>query len=185
MIAAGRSSKKIIKALKKEDFPTLLGKGKGPLFKDGKPLVNFLRKQFQASISEHLRRMGDVKSLNEINAKSLVHLQLMKKGKVVPAKELKKLIKEVEKIIEIVQKKKLDQVKITFSMLKTLRQLDPATFKELTVTATCRENGRLYHFDADKTPNLEVAIACRASASLPFLLKPVKIPLSRCYPGTI
>ena len=36
------------------------------------------------------------------------------------------------------------------SMLHALRKLNPTIFKDLTVTATCRENGETYYFDANK-----------------------------------
>jgi len=53
--------------------------------------------------------------------------------------------------------------------------VDPIKFKDLVITATNRETGELTIFDARKTPDIEIALACRASASIPLVFEPVTI----------
>ena len=92
-----------------------------------------------------------------------------------PEENLDQVIETIMSLLVELGKKKPEDVCITFSMLQSLRALDPKTFKDLTVTATCRENGKVFYFDATTTPDLDIAIACRASASLPVILSSVKI----------
>ena len=65
--------------------------------------------------------------------------------------------------------------KILFKDLALLRLIEPVKFKDLFITAVRRDNGELVIFSADKTPDVEIALACRASASIPLVFKPVKI----------
>ncbi|MGI4775725.1 MAG: patatin-like phospholipase family protein, partial [Janthinobacterium lividum] len=63
----------------------------------------------------------------------------------------------------------------TFGDLGLLNALDPYTFKNLVITAVRRDNGQLTIFNPEDTPNVEIALACRASGSLPLFFKPVII----------
>ena len=65
--------------------------------------------------------------------------------------------------------------KIYFKDLKLLRAVDPDKFKDLVVTAVRKDNGELTIFNSKDTPDVEIALACRASASIPLVFKPVKI----------
>ncbi len=65
--------------------------------------------------------------------------------------------------------------KILFKDLALVRLLDPAQFKDLLITAVRRDNGELKIFSAEETPEVEIAMACRASASIPIVFKPAKI----------
>lgn len=70
-------------------------------------------------------------------------------------------------------------VRITFRMLELLHRLDPLHFKKLSLTATCintssPETAR-FVLSAETTPDLDIAIACRASASIPIFFTPVYI----------
>lgn len=56
-----------------------------------------------------------------------------------------------------------------------LRVIAPDTFKDLVVTATSRDTGDLTIFDSRNTPDVEIALACRASASIPIVFEPVTI----------
>jgi predicted acylesterase/phospholipase RssA len=64
---------------------------------------------------------------------------------------------------------------ITFADLSLLAQHFPETFKELSIVAVRHPRGEQEIFNASLTPHVEVTLACRASASIPALLKPVKI----------
>jgi predicted acylesterase/phospholipase RssA len=65
--------------------------------------------------------------------------------------------------------------KITFQDLALLNQLDPGKFKRLTVVGTVYPTGELQIFNAEQTPEIEIALACRASSSLPVFLEPVSM----------
>ncbi len=127
LLAAGITAEELIKATSSENFKALLGKGYGPLYKDGNPLLAFIRTHLEAATGL--------------------------KGPV------------------------------TFAMLHELHMQDPKKYKELIVTATCRETGKTYYFDHNNTPNLEIALACRASASLPGILQAVEIDGNDLLPG--
>jgi NTE family protein len=64
---------------------------------------------------------------------------------------------------------------IYFKDLSILRALDPKKFKNLSVTSVRKDNGTSYIFSAEHTPNVDIALACRASASIPGVFAPVKI----------
>jgi predicted acylesterase/phospholipase RssA len=65
--------------------------------------------------------------------------------------------------------------RITFSDLAILHQKWPGTFKKFTTLALEHPSGTPQIFDAERTPDVEIALACRASASLPIILEPVAI----------
>ena len=183
--ASGSSSDELISAMSKENFKALLGKGRGPFFKDGKPLLDFIRRNIQQSISKRLTEMGHVEKLEDIDVKQMVIDQLKMRGKELAPRKRDKFVKEIESIIPILKNQDLDKVCITFAMLHALRRLNPRVFKDLTVTATCRENGKTYYFDHLKTPTFDAAVACRASASLPLFLNPVTVEPAQLLPGYV
>jgi NTE family protein len=62
--------------------------------------------------------------------------------------------------------------KIFFNDLANLRLLDPVRFKDLLISAVRRDNGELTIFSAENTPDVEIASAVRASASIPVVFAP-------------
>ena len=70
------------------------------------------------------------------------------------------------------------QEPITFADLSILHRKCPRQFKQLTITAIKLPDGDLQVFNHHETPNVEIALACRASASIPIVLKPVAINLN-------
>lgn len=48
-------------------------------------------------------------------------------------------------------------------------------YKDLVITATQQETSELTIFNSFDTPNIEIALACRASASIPLVFEPVEI----------
>lgn len=48
-------------------------------------------------------------------------------------------------------------------------------YKDLVITATQQETSELTIFSSVDTPNVEIALACRASASIPIVFEPVEI----------
>lgn len=65
--------------------------------------------------------------------------------------------------------------KICFKDLALLNLINPERFKDLVMTATRKDNGELAIFSPDTTPDVEIALAARASASIPIVFKPVTI----------
>ncbi|WP_425363374.1 patatin-like phospholipase family protein [Candidatus Tisiphia endosymbiont of Hybos culiciformis] len=65
--------------------------------------------------------------------------------------------------------------KILFKDLALLKLVDSEQFKDLLITAVRRDNGTLQIFSAENSPNVEIALACRASASIPVVFQPVTI----------
>lgn len=179
LIASGITAEDFIASTKNSDFKALLGKGKTPILKDGAPLIDFVRAGMQSSIKKQLLAMGDPKG----NVKGFVTEQIAKNGGNCTEEEIDQITEQIERVYQAIEAKDINNVKITFSMLSALRELNPAAFKDLTITATCNEDGKTYYFNADKTPELDIAIACRASASLPVILKPVKIDQNLLLPG--
>ncbi|TAL63012.1 MAG: esterase [Legionella sp.] len=68
---------------------------------------------------------------------------------------------------------------ITFADLAMLHRLFPTAFKQLIVSAVQFPHGELQVFNSQLTPDVEIALACRASASIPVLLKPVEIQINK------
>ncbi|MDF1827477.1 MAG: patatin-like phospholipase family protein [Legionellaceae bacterium] len=76
---------------------------------------------------------------------------------------------------------------VTFAELHTLRQRYPETkrFKDLTVTAVKKDDGRLTFFNHETSPDVEIALACKASGAIPVVLEPVKIKGVEYFDGGI
>ncbi|WP_341755709.1 patatin-like phospholipase family protein [Candidatus Tisiphia endosymbiont of Ptychoptera albimana] len=64
---------------------------------------------------------------------------------------------------------------LLFRDLALLRLLDPVQFKGLLITAVRRDDSTLQIFSAENTPDVPIARACHASASLPLVFQPVEI----------
>lgn len=77
--------------------------------------------------------------------------------------------------IAILKSKCQGNGKITFRDLDLLRAIDPKSFKDLIITAVRQDNGDLTLFNANTTPDVEIAKACQASSAIPVKFKPVEI----------
>lgn len=173
-IALGVSAKDINASMEVEDFKALLGKGIGPVFKSGEPLLHFMRNTMKNSVTEHLKKIYGVTSLAEITNIREKFADRLPKDR----SEADAIVSEMTKLLEELGK---TDTKITFAMLNSLHKLDPKNFKDLTVTATCNETGETVFFNADNTPDLEIALGCRASAALPLVLQ--SVPISKSMAG--
>ena len=65
----------------------------------------------------------------------------------------------------------------TFADLGQLIQSWPDRFKRLTITAVKQQGGDLKIFNQDDTPDVEIALACKASGAIPIVFKPVEITI--------
>lgn len=120
--------------------------------KNGKPLENFIRQNIVQTIRSFLN------SLDFTNIALNEHDQ--------------------EKLTLLCKKMNSDNPCFTFSDLDLLTTLFPHHFKQLLVTAIHFPDGEPQVFNAQNTPEVEVALACRASASIPVILEPVAININ-------
>lgn len=161
--AAGGRAADLKKKTENLNFKSLLGSSPALIHKDGLPLYNFVNELMQSAITSLLKDNHytsypryEFLSDNDRSHVDRLLAQAKQPGGIVPP--------------------------ITFGMLHSLHELDPANFKDLSVTATRRDTGETYIFNAENTPDLDIALACRASASLPIFLKPVQIE-TKYLPG--
>jgi NTE family protein len=183
LVAAGMPADRLIQVTQFTNFKVLLGNGIGPIHKDGKLLLDFIRTYMKESIRDHLKGIFNTQDLNSIDVKQKVLNHLKNSDREYNEVQVMPLVNAIERILIELQKDDLDKVCITFSMLQSLHELAPKIFKDLTVTAVCCEKGETFYLDAEKTPHLDIAIACRASASLPVVLAPVLIDRQFLSPG--
>ena len=188
MIATGITSEKYKQVTKDTNFKGLLGEGI-IINKDGKPLLELLRSTIRSNIAEFLESNDYVslcnKRLQEIEKQkaALGEPSLSPSERQEALEELTRqenilfniISSEGQEIESIKQKSLSPNGKILFKDLALLRILAPETFKDLVVTATRRDTGDLEIFDTRNTPDVEIALACRASASIPIVFEPVKI----------
>jgi NTE family protein len=186
MIATGISTEKYKQITKDTNLKGLLGEG-FLVNKDGKPLLNLLKNTIRSNISEFLEN-ADISNLcnqrleqidkQKLAAESLPQLEKEETLSELTRQEdvLLNIISSNGKLIEEIKEKALDpEGKILFKDLAMLRVIAPDTFKDLVVTATRKDTGDLEIFDSRNTPDVEIALACRASASIPIVFEPVTI----------
>lgn len=118
--------------------------------RDGKPLEQFIREHIIATLKE---------SLNSL-------------------KSAQQITKNHPQFISLLAKINSPNPRITFGDLAILNQLFPQHFKQLNISAVTFPNGELQIFNSDLTPDVEIALACRASASIPLILEPVEIEIN-------
>lgn len=80
-----------------------------------------------------------------------------------------------DEVLEDLRERYKKNGKIYFKDISLLRKYDPVKYKDLVVTATEKDTGKLTIFNSFDTPDIEVALACRASASIPLVFEPVEI----------
>jgi|GEM_PF-5397119 predicted acylesterase/phospholipase RssA len=148
LIATG-ISQDTLKYLAGVDFSTLLGKRL--ILKDGGNLVLFVRQCIRMNILDQLSKTSSEKR-----------------------KKFEETKPEMAQSIKEQLKCPLEESKITFQMLSYLNRIDSKCFKNLTVTSTKKEGGQ-FIFSTETTPDADIAIAVRASASIPVVFKPVTI----------
>ncbi|MCC8417993.1 MAG: patatin-like phospholipase family protein [Rickettsia endosymbiont of Bryobia graminum] len=169
--------------------------------KDGTPLYKLLDSTIRNNVSNYLKdkdfielcNQGLVRVDNKIKKLKKEEQELLQEG---PASDLEENIKILDfrkqqleqqanrlenlrqsncKELHILRETCSQQGKIFFKDLALLRLLDPEKFKDLYITAVNKGTGELEIFNADNTPDIEIALACRASASIPVVFEPVKI----------
>ena len=160
LFAIGTSEDELKALLADSDFKTLLGdRVPGALFtKDGNPILSLLRNQINKSIKTFLDNPERTKRILEDTTLTLIED-----------------IEREKKIDVLKTKLNSPDASVSFEDLGLLQRCFPQKFKNLTVTAVKLPNGEIQVFNQHATPNIEIATACRASASIPIALQPVSM----------
>lgn len=87
----------------------------------------------------------------------------------------KKEIEDSEQLLALLAKTRDPSSAITFRDLARLSQKWPAQFKQFTTISVEHPSGNPQIFNIELTPDVEIALACRASCSIPVILEPVSI----------
>ncbi|MBX9743799.1 MAG: patatin-like phospholipase family protein [Chlamydiales bacterium] len=150
------------------DFNTVLDPEK-KIGKKGNALTEMIRLQLQTNIQNRLHEIGEERIHERCK-----HLLSWEHS---VFQELQTDFKETDPA----------KMKITFQMLQVLRKISPEHFKELSITGTLENSDGTYAeksfiFNAETCPQLDIALACRASASLPIVFEKTKIPKAK-FPG--
>lgn len=137
--------------------------------KKGNALTEMIRLQLRTNIQNRLHEI-DEKYIQE-RCKHLLSSELS------VFQDLQSNLKETDPT----------KMNITFQMLQVLRKISPEHFKELSITGTLINSDGTYAekpfiFNAETCPHLDIALACRASASLPIVFEKVRIPKEK-FPG--
>lgn len=120
------------------------------LTKDGKPLEEFIRQQILNSVKL------TIKHIDNIQVFSSQHADLM----------------------GVLENIRTEKPLFSFGDLAILHRFFPKKFKRVIIPAVRFPTGEIQIFNAELTPDVEIALACRASASLPVFLEPVPIEIS-------
>ncbi len=159
-VAIGMDPKDFRAQLLKTNFKTLLGPRVGSVFatnspgtssltRDGVPLEKFIRTNINETIKKHF-----------------------------DSPSIKEKVAEVPQFQQILNKFSQENPRVTFADLACLHQYFPKLFKKLVITAVEFPNGNLQVFSDESTPDVEIALACRASASIPVVLQPTPIEIN-------
>ncbi|MDP1608956.1 MAG: patatin-like phospholipase family protein [Chlamydiales bacterium] len=137
--------------------------------KKGNALTEMIRLQLRTNIQNRLHEI-DEKRIHE-RCKHLLSSELS------VFQDLQSNLKETDP----------KKINITFQMLEVLRKISPEHFKELSITGTLINSDGTYSekafiFNAETCPHLDIALACRASASIPLVFENVRIPKEK-FPG--
>ncbi len=158
LMAVGMPSAILRDTLLATNLKALLGSNVGSAFgknppgvcfitKDGKPIEAFIRHHIIETVRTSL---DSIKDRDEIASQD---------------PDFKDLLTKLQE----------KQPRFTFGDLAILNRLFPAKFKQLVIPAVKFPNGELQIFNKDLTADVEIALACRASASIPVILEPVEI----------
>jgi len=164
MMAVGMSTDSFREQLLTTNFKDLMGKTvkeKGPgigavggriITKTGAPLLDFIRSNLNNSTK---KTIDQLENSSELPSNEKLH----------------SLFNKIKNTSE-------QELSITFGDLALLNHYFPQHFKQLTIPAVRYPTGELQIFNSELTPDVEIASACRASASLPVILKPQAITIN-------
>ena len=185
LIATGISTEDFKKISGETNFEKLLGEG-FIVNKDGKPLYQLLHDTISSNVTKYLKDKDIMEVCNTRMESITKEIEKLQNDKSPSALEQFEVLRDQKLKLQAVidsdgvqfaelNKRAQETGTIYFKDLDLLHLIDPIKFKDLVVTATNRGTGELTIFDARKTPDVEIALACRASASIPIVFEPVKI----------
>jgi NTE family protein len=159
----------------------LLGKGTLGTNHDAIPLYDLMH----TTIKDNLKNYINNNDVIQISAKKLYELneKLTTLNAQDHEKEREKYEKMRDKLQNFIDQDQITELntrlndtgKVFFKDLDILSILDPSKFKGLSITATRKNDAALVLFNADNYPDVEIAEATRASASIPIVFKPMVI----------
>ncbi len=160
--------------LKSKDFVELCQAGHDRISQEQEKLEK-KKQELLSSIEQLKQQDGD-------NSQQITDINQNIQGLEFQKQELNKQFDKIQTIInsngkefsELMEKCQAGG-KILFKDLALLRLVDSEQFKDLLITAVRRDNGTLQIFSAENSPDVEIALACRASASIPIVFQPVTI----------
>ena len=167
--ATGLPANKFVESARQVDVSVLLDssetKRRLVLGQSGEPFYSFIRDTIIENVCSYMRTLPQstlfqhkrYNRLSDRHAVSITQLHSVMVG------------------TNVCDFKEAFRPRITFAHLDALRSLEPTIFKKLSIIATDAETGLKVLFSAETTPNFEIAKACRASAAIPMVLKPVTI----------
>lgn len=138
---------------------------------NGKDLLEISRQRHNDIVKE-ITELQDAE-IEEHNSPLYIH-ENIKRLEEHSAKLLDLIKSDGKELIELKEKCQNNRP-ILFKDLALLRLIQPEQFKDLLVTAVRQDNGELTIFNTETTPNVEIALACHASAAIPIVFKPVEI----------
>lgn len=187
-IATGISKEDFQKICLETNLKGLLGGGL--LTKDGKPLYELLQNIVSKNIDKYLEDIElakgicasrateitkEISTIADYDPDSLddpdsrINELKMQLGKLEEAKK-----NNYNQLYDL--KNRSEQNKpITFKDIDMLHVIDPVKFKDLIITATNKNTGELTIFDSRNSPDVEIALAARASSSIPLVFEAVEI----------
>ena len=194
LIATGISTEDCKALSENTDFSTLLGKGKGlfKLHKDGNPIYELAHnaitnniKQYTANVdvqSVCASRIEVITKLRDDIEQGKIHQDYSEDEKQLRMQQLEDELHQIQEIknnngtaLAELKTRVHSGGKVYFKDLAMLRLLNPSKFKDLIITATNKGTGELKIFNATETPDVEIALACRASAAIPIVLRSTEI----------
>lgn len=196
-MALGVSAKEYYEISKNTDLKNILGKSKSsvgrilPIHKDGKPLYDLVNGTIKKSVSRIMEKeiAGEKNIIDNINKYCLKqqkrYSQLLldpncseqeKERITLLQKNLQEIIDEKgAPVMGILERARDPGSKIRFKDLGILNTILPEKFKDLTITGVNQKTGELEFFNSNTTPEADIAMTCKASASIPLITKPTKV----------
>jgi predicted acylesterase/phospholipase RssA len=205
---AAETNLKVLLGTQGISWPVLLGK-------DATPMYQLIQKTIAENVGNFFRENKDIQKTFDARGLFMVEQQArLNAERAVLAKKLFKspedqvLENKLNKVKEDLTKSHREGVRfeeiannpailddlhsravageqITFKDLGILRVLDPVRFKDLLVTAVRKKDGKLTIFSPENTPDVEIALAVKASASIPLVFQSVKIGNDRYVDGGV
>ena len=186
-IATGISKEDFQKICLETNLKGLLGGGL--LTKDGKPLYELLQNIVSKNINKYLKDIDLAKVCASRATEITKEISTIADNDPVslddPDSRINELKMQLGKLEEAKKNNysQLDALKnrseqkkpITFKDIDMLHVIDPVKFKDLIITATNKNTGELTIFDSRNSPDVEIALAARASSSIPLVFEPVEI----------